>query len=35
MRLDGVLRSEYLHNGVRHDSEVWSLLAEDWTGTSN
>lgn len=32
MRLDGVLRSDYLHNGVRHDSEVWSLLAEEWSG---
>jgi ribosomal-protein-serine acetyltransferase len=30
MKLDGVLRSAYLHNGVRHDKEVWSLLAEDW-----
>jgi len=35
MRLDGVLRSEYLHNGVRHDSEVWSLLAEEWSATSS
>lgn len=30
MRLDGVLRSYYLHNGVRQDSEVWSLLADEW-----
>jgi RimJ/RimL family protein N-acetyltransferase len=30
MRLDGVLRSEYFHNGQRLDSEVWSLLSEEW-----
>ncbi|MGF1428675.1 GNAT family N-acetyltransferase [Kitasatospora sp. LaBMicrA B282] len=30
MRLDGVLRSYYLHNGVRHDKEVWSILADEW-----
>ncbi|WP_432993900.1 GNAT family N-acetyltransferase [Dactylosporangium sp. CA-233914] len=29
MRLDGVLRESYPHNGVRHDTEVWSLLATD------
>ena len=31
MRLDGVLRSEYVHHGERHDAEVCSLLAEEWT----
>ncbi|WP_336209697.1 GNAT family N-acetyltransferase [Nonomuraea sp. LPB2021202275-12-8] len=31
MRLDGVLREDYLHQGVRHDTEVWSLLASEWT----
>ncbi len=31
MRLDGVLREEFLHGGVRHDTEVWSLLAREWT----
>jgi len=31
MTLDGVLRSNYVHNGERHDSEVWSLLADEWT----
>jgi len=31
MQLDGVLRSEYVHNGARHDSEVWSILAAEWT----
>lgn len=30
MRLDGVLRSYYLHNGIRHDKEVWSILADEW-----
>ncbi|MFI9269610.1 GNAT family N-acetyltransferase [Kitasatospora sp. NPDC052896] len=30
MRLDGVLRSYFPHNGVRHDKEVWSLLADEW-----
>ncbi|MFC0005039.1 GNAT family N-acetyltransferase [Micromonospora siamensis] len=31
MRRDGVLREEFLHQGVRHDTEVWSLLAREWT----
>ncbi|GAA1555046.1 GNAT family protein [Kribbella sancticallisti] len=30
MRLDGVLREDYLHQGTRHSSEVWSLLAPEW-----
>jgi RimJ/RimL family protein N-acetyltransferase len=30
MRVDGVLRARYPHNGVRHDSEVWSLIADEW-----
>jgi RimJ/RimL family protein N-acetyltransferase len=30
MRLDGVLRERSLHNGVRYDTEVWSLLAPEW-----
>ncbi len=32
MTLDGVLRKEFLHNGERLDSEVWSLLREEWPG---
>jgi len=32
MSLDGVLRSEWVHNGERHDSEVWSLLSTEWRG---
>ena len=31
MKLDGVLRSEYVHNGERLDSEVYSLLRDEWT----
>lgn len=31
MQLDGVLRESYPYQGVRYDSEVWSLLAPDWT----
>ncbi|EGE41609.1 GNAT family N-acetyltransferase [Streptomyces sp. SID4928] len=30
MTRDGVLRQNYLHRGVRHDSEVWSVLAPEW-----
>lgn len=30
MRLDGVLRSSFPHNGVRLDNGVWSLLAQEW-----
>jgi RimJ/RimL family protein N-acetyltransferase len=30
MTKDGVLRSYYLHRGVRQDLEVWSVLAPDW-----
>ena len=29
MQLDGVLRGEFLHQGVRHDTQVWSLIAGD------
>ncbi|MFJ9697512.1 GNAT family N-acetyltransferase [Kitasatospora sp. NPDC101183] len=30
MKLDGVLREWFPHNGVRHDKEVWSMLAPEW-----
>ncbi|MGW1895821.1 GNAT family N-acetyltransferase [Streptomyces sp. NPDC002004] len=30
MTRDGVLRESYPHNGVRHDMEVWSVLAPEW-----
>ena len=32
MSLDGVLRQSWPYRGVRHDTEVWSLLAEEWRG---
>ncbi|MEV0153009.1 GNAT family protein [Micromonospora sp. NPDC050686] len=32
MRLDGTLREQFRYQGVRHDTEVWSLLAPEWTG---
>ncbi|GII76281.1 N-acetyltransferase [Sphaerisporangium rufum] len=32
MRLDGVLREEFLYQGVRYDTQVWSLLAPEWPG---
>ena len=32
MRLDGVLREQFSYRGVRHDTEVWSLLAPEWVG---
>lgn len=30
MTRDAVLRESYLYRGVRHDEEVWSVLAPDW-----
>ncbi|WP_369233102.1 GNAT family N-acetyltransferase [Streptomyces sp. R21] len=30
MTRDGVQRESHLHHGVRHDLEVWSLLAPEW-----
>ncbi|MEV7779950.1 GNAT family protein [Kitasatospora sp. NPDC088351] len=30
MKLDGTLREFFLHNGVRHNKEVWSILAPEW-----
>jgi len=29
MHLDGVLRGDFLYRGVRHDTQVWSLIAPD------
>jgi RimJ/RimL family protein N-acetyltransferase len=31
MQLDGVLRSAYLYRGVRHASQIWAVIAPDWT----
>jgi hypothetical protein len=25
-----VLREWFLHNGVRHDKEIWAILAPEW-----
>jgi ribosomal-protein-serine acetyltransferase len=33
MTKDGVLRESFPHRGKRHDLEVWSVLAPEWTGT--
>ncbi|AGL13524.1 acetyltransferase [Actinoplanes sp. N902-109] len=30
MTLDGVLRANFPYRGVRHDSEIWSILATEW-----
>jgi RimJ/RimL family protein N-acetyltransferase len=30
MTLDGTLREHYPYQGVRHDMEIWSLLASEW-----
>ncbi|MFC9427940.1 GNAT family N-acetyltransferase [Streptomyces sp. NPDC056987] len=30
MTRDGVLRRNYPYRGVRHDTEVWSVLAPEW-----
>jgi ribosomal-protein-serine acetyltransferase len=32
MKRDGVLRSSFVLGGVRQDTEVWALLADEWTG---
>jgi RimJ/RimL family protein N-acetyltransferase len=30
MARDGVRRESYTHHGVRHDLEIWSVLAPEW-----
>jgi RimJ/RimL family protein N-acetyltransferase len=30
MTFEGVLRSQFPHNGERQDSEVWSMLRDEW-----
>ncbi len=30
MTRDGVLRESHLYRGIRHDEEVWSVLAPEW-----
>jgi ribosomal-protein-serine acetyltransferase len=34
MTREGVLRSSFVLNGVRHDTEVWSVLADEWAAWS-
>jgi ribosomal-protein-serine acetyltransferase len=34
MKVDGILRGAYLHQGIRYDTEIWSVLAPDWTPSS-
>jgi RimJ/RimL family protein N-acetyltransferase len=34
MRRDGVLRGNYVHHGERHDTEVWSVLADEWRASA-
>jgi ribosomal-protein-serine acetyltransferase len=33
MRHEGTLRAEFPHLGVRHDTQIWAVIAPDWTGT--
>ncbi|MFF9690576.1 GNAT family N-acetyltransferase [Streptomyces sp. NPDC014623] len=33
MTREGVLRSVFPMDGVRHDLEVWALLADEWAGS--
>jgi ribosomal-protein-serine acetyltransferase len=30
MTRDGVLRENYPYRGIRHDTEIWSILAPEW-----
>lgn len=30
MKLDGTLREQFPWHGVRHDCEIWSVLASEW-----
>jgi ribosomal-protein-serine acetyltransferase len=32
LKLDGTLRQNYLWKGVRHDTEMWAVLAPEWPG---
>ncbi|MFJ6781452.1 GNAT family N-acetyltransferase [Streptomyces yangpuensis] len=33
MTREGVMRENYLHRGVRQDTEVWSILVHEWAAT--
>jgi RimJ/RimL family protein N-acetyltransferase len=30
MTYEGTRRSDFVLNGERHDSEIWSILASEW-----
>jgi hypothetical protein len=32
MRHEATLRGEFPYLGVRHDTQVWAVIAPDWTG---
>jgi ribosomal-protein-serine acetyltransferase len=32
LRLDGVMRGAFPHQGIRHDSQIWAVTAPEWTG---
>ncbi|MFG2999661.1 GNAT family N-acetyltransferase [Streptomyces sp. NPDC048340] len=34
MTRDGVLRQRHPYRGLRHDTEIWSLLRDEWSGAS-
>lgn len=34
MTREGMLRGAFVLNGMRHDSEVWSVLAQEWCTTN-
>ncbi|MEV6637654.1 GNAT family protein [Actinoplanes sp. NPDC051470] len=34
MRLEGTLREDFPHLGRRHDTEIWAILAREWTSTA-
>lgn len=34
MTRDGVLRQHSLYRGARHDSEIWSILSEEWAAVA-
>jgi ribosomal-protein-serine acetyltransferase len=34
MTYEGTRRSDFVLNGERHDSEVWSILAAEWVPPS-
>jgi RimJ/RimL family protein N-acetyltransferase len=35
MWLEGRLREEFEYRGVRHDTQVWALLASEWRASGH